>query len=632
LVLLGSASLHGVNANKQGLRRKLATNDCIIMAVEALSISGEDPEMIIECEVHPDDANGIGGISLSIDASPAQLNKLKALIKSGQVAAGYDSLDIAGSDIDDKAVHLPPGRDISDMVRQNEKKVGRRRLVATSGNLKMLLVKVTDVNGLKLSDSPTHMSDEVFGTGVDPNNLKSALRECSWDQAIVTLPSAGTNQMAAEGVIEVSIGISLTDNSRGIIRNAVTTAVQNKLGYSLPGPYDYVLYALEKCYLDCGWAAYAYVNSWNSVYQSGYYKQPGVLVHELGHNFGLAHSGGTDGLTYTDHTCAMGNPHYSDEGFQCFNPAKNFQLDWYNPAKITEDPVAGYTKTLTLVGIGEYDKAVIGGYPVTVKLETGTGADYFVGFNRATGPNRLNDQGDNQVNIIQVNGNNGFSYSQSYLRALLSEGQSHNLSIYGKTVTVTVDSIDITTSPGLAVVTITDNTAPVNPPTPNPTAFPTNPIPTPNPTNAPTAFPTNPPPTPNPTNLPTPNPTAFPTFPPPTNPPTPAPTAPPTVPTITKYVCAKNQPIDATICADGSTAGGSCSDENVNNSCGRKGVTCWWAACPGDGGGPPPSPTPPAPTPPAPTGGCPVCSITGEACCNTCVDWGNPRNRGCNVV
>ena len=124
-------------------------------------------------------------------------------------------------------------------------------------------------------------SDEVFGTGVDPNNLKSALRECSWDQAIVTLPSAGTNQMAAEGVIEVSIGISLTDNSRGIIRNAVTTAVQNKLGYSLPGPYDYVLYALEKCYEDCGWAAYAYVNSWNSVYQSGYYKQPGVLVHEV---------------------------------------------------------------------------------------------------------------------------------------------------------------------------------------------------------------------------------------------------------------------------------------------------------------------------------------------------------------
>ena len=194
----------------------------------------------------------------------------------------------------------------------------------------------------------------------------------------------------------------------------------------------------------------------------------------------------------------MGNPHYSDEGFQCFNPAKNFQLNWYNPAKITEDPrVNGYTKTLTLVGIGEYDKALNAPiatatsanmiHPVTVKLETGGGADYFVGFNRAAGPNSLNDEGDNQVTIIQVDGNNGLSYSQSYLRAKLSAGQSHNLSNFGgtgKTVTITVNSINIATSPGTAVVTITDNTAPA--PTNPPTSPPTNPL---------IAPPTSPPPT-----------------------------------------------------------------------------------------------------------------------------------------
>jgi hypothetical protein len=178
----------------------------------------------------------------------------------------------------------------------------------------------------------------------------------------------------------------------------------------------------------------------------------------------------------------MGNPHYSDEGFQCFNPAKNFQLNWYNPAKITEDPrVNGYYKTLTLVGIGEYNKALSApiatatsadmSYPVTVRLETGGGADYFVGFNRAAGPNSLNDEGDNQVTIIQVDANNGLSYSQSFLRARLSAGQSHNLSNFGgtgKTVTITVNSINIATSPGKAVVTITDNTAPAptNPPPP----------------------------------------------------------------------------------------------------------------------------------------------------------------------
>ena len=125
-------------------------------------------------------------------------------------------------------------------------------------------------------------SDEVFGTGDDPVNLKSALEECSWNQLTV-LPGIGDpNEVAdATGVIQVDIGISLEGNTRGTIRNAVTTAVQNKLGHSLPGPYKYVLYSLEKCYQDCGWAAYAYINSWNSVYQGVYYKHPGVLVHEV---------------------------------------------------------------------------------------------------------------------------------------------------------------------------------------------------------------------------------------------------------------------------------------------------------------------------------------------------------------
>ncbi|KAL7443021.1 hypothetical protein ACHAXM_008755, partial [Skeletonema potamos] len=335
--------------------------------------------------------------------------------------------------------------------------------------------------------------DEVFGTGVDVNNLKSGLEACSWNQLNVVVGNNDPNEVA-QGVIEVNIGISLNGSTRSDVRNAVTTAVQTKLGYTLPGPFNYVLYSLESCYgTDCGWAAYAYINHWNSVYQNYYYKRPGVLIHEIGHNFGLAHSGGLDGATYTDHTCSMGNPHYSDEGFQCYNPAKNFQLNWYNPAKITEDPrVNGYTKTLTLVGIGEYDKALNAPiatatsanriYPVTVRLETGGGADYFVGFNRAIGPNSLNVEGDNQVTIIQVDGGDGVGYSQSYLRGKLSQGQSHNLTNFGgtgKTVTITVNTINIATSPGTAVVTITDNFTPPPPPAPTqpPTQIPTNAFP-----------------------------------------------------------------------------------------------------------------------------------------------------------
>jgi hypothetical protein len=121
----------------------------------------------------------------------------------------------------------------------------------------------------------------VFGTGNDQNNLKSGLEKCSWNQLNVVVGNNGPHEVA-QGVIEVNIGISLVGKSRDTIRNAVTTAVQTKLGHTLPGPYNYVLYSLESCYnSDCGWAAYAYINSWNSVYQSSYYKMPGVLMHEV---------------------------------------------------------------------------------------------------------------------------------------------------------------------------------------------------------------------------------------------------------------------------------------------------------------------------------------------------------------
>jgi hypothetical protein len=172
------------------------------------------------------------------------------------------------------------------------------------------------------------------------------------------------------------------------------------------------------------------------------------------------------------------------------------------------------------------------------------------------------------------------SYSQSYLRAKLSQGQSHSLFNFGgtgKTVTVTVNSINIGTFPGTAVVTITDNLT--SPPTNHPT--------TPPPTNAPTPPPTNAPTNPVPTGAPTPNPTAVPTV-----PPTPQPTQ-------------------------------VCSAIAVRNLCNNTGGRCEWSgnkntgSC-GDSGGspPPPSPSPPSPTPPT---SCSTCSnFTDRRSCRQC--------------
>ena len=96
------------------------------------------------------------------------------------------------------------------------------------------------------------------------------------------MPGLGDSNEVATGVIEVTIGISINGSSDSAIETAATTAVNAQLGITLPGPYDYVLFSLEECYgSDCGWAGYAYINSWNSYYVAEYYGYPGVLLHEV---------------------------------------------------------------------------------------------------------------------------------------------------------------------------------------------------------------------------------------------------------------------------------------------------------------------------------------------------------------
>jgi hypothetical protein len=152
----------------------------------------------------------------------------------------------------------------------------------------MLAVRVTATDYAP-AYTPEQISDDLFGTINDPNNMVTQFYDCSWGQLdIKTGPRDNTDisqHEVAPGVIEVNIDIPLAGNSRATIRNAVTTAVQSKLGFNLPGPFDHVLYILQGCYVDCGWAAYAYINSWNSVFQGRYHTYTGVQVHEIGKSF-----------------------------------------------------------------------------------------------------------------------------------------------------------------------------------------------------------------------------------------------------------------------------------------------------------------------------------------------------------
>ena len=146
-----------------------------------------------------------------------------------------------------------------------------------TGPTPILVVKVTDKNGLAPDELTAEISDDVFGTTADTVNLKSQLHACSMGRLVVIPGDNNSGQINqsvynAPGVMAVKLSISIETKTNAEIRNAITAEVEKELGIDLPGPYKHVMYVLKKCYNDCGWAAYAFVNGWNSVYVGDYCK------------------------------------------------------------------------------------------------------------------------------------------------------------------------------------------------------------------------------------------------------------------------------------------------------------------------------------------------------------------------
>ena len=313
-----SPDRHASVASKAAVMKKpctiLATADLKTPGYDSSGVrglqSGSDPNGADEefvCELDPDDApNGHANQVVRLNLDESQKKKMHEGLYSGDLVSG--SSTYYDPDAEVSSVEVSPGK-----VKvngngnafgwtKNGKSGDGRRLGARTGDVRYLVVRVTDSGGLVRPESAAQIGDDVFGTISDPVNLKSQAFDCSYGQLNITegaMPAGKDNEEAAPGVIEVSVNLSLTNTDRYAFHNAVTAAVNTKLGISLPGPYDQVLYVLEKCYIECGWAAYAYINSWMSVYQNVYYKYTGVLMHELGHNWGMAHSGGLNGATYT---------------------------------------------------------------------------------------------------------------------------------------------------------------------------------------------------------------------------------------------------------------------------------------------------------------------------------------------
>ena len=70
------------------------------------------------------------------------------------------------------------------------------------------------------------------------------------------------------------------------MRNAVTAALNAQFGVTSPNQLaDHVMYCLPAGTMEG--IAYAYINSWNSVYSNQWCTYVSAQMHEIGHNLNL---------------------------------------------------------------------------------------------------------------------------------------------------------------------------------------------------------------------------------------------------------------------------------------------------------------------------------------------------------
>ena len=171
---------------------------------------------------------------------------------------------------------------------------GRRQLAVVTGEKTVYAVRIihdnsTDTTALtKLAPSYNlaTLSDDVFGDRVAGNtdavNLASQYFACSHGQLDIQ-PTAGRTSgdarvtNIANGVVEVTVSTACPTNCDGLLRNEVTAALNTAFGTSRAWNIaNHAMYCMPPGAMNG--IAYAYINSWNSVYSDNWCRYTSVQV------------------------------------------------------------------------------------------------------------------------------------------------------------------------------------------------------------------------------------------------------------------------------------------------------------------------------------------------------------------
>jgi len=176
---------------------------------------------------------------------------------------------------------------------------GRRHLGTLEGTLSVLVVRVVASNRAT-SASERQLANSIFGNdNENPQsvNMRTQFQACSHGK-LNFIEAADRNGRSSRtrirlGATTVYVENVSTIQGHAAMRNAITVALNNQFGVSRPDELaNHVMYCLPPNTFDG--VAYAYIDSWNSVYNDDWCLRLSAQMHEIGHNLNLGHSNEND--------------------------------------------------------------------------------------------------------------------------------------------------------------------------------------------------------------------------------------------------------------------------------------------------------------------------------------------------
>jgi hypothetical protein len=383
-------------------------------------------------------------------------DNLNHWLESNGAVSGSTMLVLSDAEILPDSVIVDKANVIA--ISQYDDARSNRRLSSTTGVLDTLVVRVVAED-----NSPPEaavLSEDIFD---DEYCLKSQYDRCSYGQLQIQEYVPGTVadvRTVAPGVISIFVkelaegqNFEFFEEEANIALESVFNPFNVSEGASARDIFDLVIFCMPPGMGD--WLSYAYINDFDSYYNDDDCTYVSTLMHEVGHNIGLHHSGEYTGdeadQEYGDQTGYMGYTYESDDvPAMCFNPAKSWELGWYEN-KYHEvnvfSEISNEATSYKLNGVVDYDPEA--GENIVVKI-----GDFYVGYNKATSFNADVPEAADQVTIIENLGVPGTA-AFSKLAAKLSVGDSYtfvldNLEVIsgntydlGSSVSVTVEYVSI---------------------------------------------------------------------------------------------------------------------------------------------------------------------------------------------